>query len=211
MRKHCVLSIFIVLQLFCTAQKDTLHKRGVGPGTININLGIGYSTIFYAANGIAPYQAAQPIFILPAVTAFTDYNCTRRSSVGAAITYQYIFQYPVDNNDEVIYHETQFMQRINVSFRYLLHFSRKPENDFYIGIRPGLSIWIDNTTSSDNATGAYNPAAVGTTRVINPSIQFLIGYKGYVSKHVGVHFELGIGTSCLLEGDLSYRFNGVQW
>ena len=210
MRKYCVLDIFIVLQLFCSAQKDTLHKRGVEPGTISINAGIGYSTIFYAANGIMPSEIARAISISPAYNLGGDYSLTRRSSMGICITYQQLVENPVDDNGEVDKWEVDNLSRVNIGFRYLLHLSKSANSDAYIGVRSGCSYWIEDITTTASGTNGYIVNTPGISTYADFSIQFLFGYRAYVSRHLAFQFEAGIGTPYLLEGGLAYRFSTAK-
>lgn len=208
MRKHCILTIFIFLQFFCSAQKDTLHKRGVEPGTISINAGFGYSAIKWTEQvaDFWPYgeSGVSVIWMSPVYAVTTDYSISRRSGFGIGITYQSLFYIretadPWEKRDSVI------ANRLNISAQYLYHLSQSPNKDAYIGIRSGISIWTLNDRYTMEPVNSIPQYFNITSRRNVPSIQLLFGYRAYVTKRLALQLEAGIGTPYFLEGGLAYR------
>ncbi|HSY77289.1 MAG TPA: hypothetical protein VK890_10555, partial [Bacteroidia bacterium] len=93
--------------------------------------------------------------------------------------------------------------RTNIALRYLLHFGHGQNNDTYIGTRVGASWWTDTPVapSTYKSLWQWGPQY----NIPKPSFQILFGYRGYFSRVIGIHLEVGIGTPYLAEAGINFK------
>jgi len=111
------------------------------------------------------------------------------------------------------------ISRTNLALRFLYHVpSHNKVVDFYLGVRPGISIWHDIPSQNNTVytyTGPNGPPPVPETFISSPtmnvfSLQFLFGAQICINNLVGVHFNAGIGSPYLAECGLTLRINPNQ-
>ncbi|MGP8214731.1 MAG: hypothetical protein ACLQQ4_04125 [Bacteroidia bacterium] len=177
-------------------------------GRFSINAGVGYSTIFFAANIYTNFETAslETNSMSPVYSTTIDCNFTKKSSVGIGVAYQQLNATPLSDNGDPIYWKIVNMSRANIGLRYLYLLSWKPYREIYTGIRAGISYWTFNESKSPTYTtptpGFVLPISASETKY---SVQLLFGYRRYFTDLIGIHIEFGIGTPYLVEGGLTFR------
>ena len=211
MKKCSIIWILITLSVSALAQRDSNVKKVIGPKSIAISVGVGASTIGVLVED--PFDLAGSgvsiISVKPSYNIMLDYNDTRKSGAGIAIAYQQLSYLKAYNGGNQADYFLVNASRLNVGIRFLWHFSKISHSDFYMGFRLGVSYWQYNESLNPNfhfGPYTYVPTPASPWTKTDPSVQLLLGYKGYLSEHIGLHIEAGLGTPYYAEGGLTYRF-----
>jgi hypothetical protein len=213
--KFLIVGILILLSIPAVAQNDGAVMSYLDPRSIDISAGIGASTIYAVVENtighlISGGSGAQMISVSPSYNCMFDYSPKRRASFGIAMAYQQLTYNPADRNGNTASWFIDNASRLNVGVRILEHFSNDPNADLYMGLRFGVSSWsydetINQAFVSANGPNYSAPTPAGHSAISLGSVQILIGYKLYLSDHIGIHIEAGIGTPYYAEAGLTYR------
>ncbi|HTB32960.1 MAG TPA: hypothetical protein VK808_13105 [Bacteroidia bacterium] len=178
--------------------KDITLLSITNEGVFSFGVGVGYSTIdlrLYGINlgGDGPGATSQT----PAFNAYIDYGVGKKTCIGVGFTYQSVTGVP----NYAPYGITEYLTRYNTGLRFIHYTSSNIASSFYYGARIGLSYWTDkfNTPSFNWDYTLNNPTQV------DPSFQFFIGYRVFLSDNIDFNAEFGVGTPYLIEGGFSFR------
>jgi hypothetical protein len=142
-----------------------------------------------------------------------DYGINKWFSIGLATGYnRFQFKSPniqIDLEDGTTYQGfiDASLSRTNIAIRPLFHYGNKGRIDMYSGFRIGANIWSANI----KADRELLPEDFGDVPLKNAGatlgLQFIpFGLRGYVTEHVGLGFELGLGGPHYAALQLDYRF-----
>lgn len=206
--KCLIIGILIILSIPALAQKDTAKSSipivSGRKGELIMDLGAGLSKIDWLLEGLFG-PGPNIISETPAINSAFDYYVTNRTSLGVGITFQEIKDNPYVGGNPVNW-VTEYVTRTNIAARWLTHFIKNPETDYYIGLRIGLSFWTDNDESPNYGYYSLGYAALSNSNIImRGSVQILIGLRSNPSNLLSIHLEGGIGTPYFLEGGISIR------
>ena len=143
-------------------------------------------------------------FVTPAYNFNVDYNFKENKFIGLSVSYQ---QWAENVNYSSMaglynYVTPEHTTRLNIAFRRVHYKNVDEKTDFYYGFRAGISYW--NTVQYVPNT-IYGPANVVNTNTFLPSFQFLVGWRKYFTKSLGLNLEAGIGSPYVLAISLFYK------
>jgi hypothetical protein len=195
-------------------QEDFDESNPASYGPININLGIGLSTISAAIVAFFPGDfigqgAGAIITQAPAYNFTVDYTFNQRATIGIGGAYEWVTDNPYappSNNISQTW-AIEKMTRYNISLRFTEQFLKTDKGDLYAGVRGGVSLWTDQMIQN-NPPNPY--VSVVNPTFISPftklSIQILLGVRVFPVYNFGFHLETGIGTPYFLEAGITFRF-----
>ncbi|TNE82053.1 MAG: hypothetical protein EP332_01885 [Bacteroidetes bacterium] len=96
----------------------------------------------------------------------------------------------------------------NAIARMNLHFLKSGMHNFYLGMGLGFSYWKVNPIGGiviDDEVNLAIPNFLSLKGVL-PAGEFVLGYRGFLNKQVGISAELGL-TKSIFQAGLTYRFN----
>jgi hypothetical protein len=174
-------------------------------GKLYVNGGIGYSLILQRIYSSMANQEAAPYGISesPVYNANIDYGIGKKISIGLGAAYQTATGAPTGTLYFQHSYYTENLTRLNLSVRALREIITKKHFELYYGLRAGISFWTDFVTPIPPPTSTAQPT-LGKNHDTYPSIQLPLGIRVFTG-HLGVHFEVAIGTPYFAEGGITFR------
>lgn len=207
--KYVINRLLAILLVATLGNETNAQEREFMKGTTGISLSYGGSfTGRYYLNEDFGEEAE------PEVTAVyslnIDHNFEENFSLGIAASYQH-FRINYDNLEwydqrDSSYKRSTFYEHIsrtNIAFRSLfdIRFGETRTKFYpYLGARLGFSFWRHHHTSPDPD---WEDLDLDRNWL---SYQIILGFKGYFTRNIGMHFELGLGTPYLWTMGLNFRF-----
>ena len=190
--KYAVVSLLTLFSLSCLSAQTTEGESVLGAST-------GFSAasaLFNLSEIDANVDASTP----PAVQLTYDYALTNRLSLGGGVSYQ-SFNLAYSDYGEAMESFDVRISRFNLGFRGLFHYGNSEKMDMYSGLRVGLSNWSLDVGTDDPNFDPPKPEGV----TFAPQL-ILLGMRGYLTDHLGIGGELGVGAPHVVSFSLSYRF-----
>ena len=223
MKKHFIFYFAVCLCLLKTNNSNAqMHISDSRTGSSNIqnnkgrlfiDIGAGYSPGFNGKLSLYPvstnqdYQEAgypwEVSSYTPNIGATIDYCIINRLSLGIAASYQ---------KSTVTIGGTHYydnITRVNMAGRLLFQLNKRNINlDHYIGLRIGCSYWHDIPGS----TGPNPPIFyfLNEPNKYATSFQVVYGLRYYLDYHVGLQFEVGLGSPYCFEAGIAFRLGKHQ-
>jgi hypothetical protein len=208
MKKYLLLTLVFVLGLTMNAAA----QNGEFKNTISASAGLN---IFQFFNLISDYSDETTVNFNAHATASYgltyDYGVTKWFSIGLGGAYNKFSlsadEITIDKGDGTSYTGPidAKVSRTNIGIRPLFHYGNGGRVDMYSGFRLGANIWKGSVDSDDPDidTGDINSRLRSSA---SPNFQFIpFGLRGYVTKNLGLGFELAFGAPHYAAFQLSYR------
>lgn len=193
MRK--IFSLILTAVVLAVAPTNEINAQQES-GQIVVSAGAGYSIISKILDEGTNQTSLPPIYLN------VDYGINKYFSIGLAGSYSsfsYDDEIYINNNGDIT--EEYFSvkgTRNTIAGRALIHFGDNPKLDQYLGLRAGMTLW-GYTESGLLAEDELNTNLV--------SFRVLYGVRAYLTDHLGLNLELGLGSPYLFNGGITYRFN----
>ena len=203
--KNLLIYLFLTTYSLSLSAQGHINKDSILAskiGQVTINAGAGGSLIYWLEEGILGGTGYTNTTMSPVASLIADYRCTPRSSIGLAVAFQSTTGTPGDGDENTFGNGnyTEYITRTNVAFRYLVHFGKSDDFDFYMGPRIGASFWTDYVGGFPNF-----PFPAMYNDLVRFSFQFLMGFQVYFASFFGIHIEAAVGSPYFAEGGFTFR------
>lgn len=195
----------LILATICFASTITYSYSQSGfPRSNVVSLSVGYSLFRFWTSDRSPRDYINFVrlpnipqanyCVNPTFQFSQDARFSKLLSLGYAISYNHLSASDVG----VEYR----LNRTYLGTRALLHYYDSEKFTTYFGARAGLAFWSFNSSNVNSASGSSNSSDTFFNLQIIP-----FGYRGYMSKKVGIGFETAIGGPYFINLSFLYRFN----
>lgn len=194
----------IYLGLICIffAGFNSVNAQANRVGETMIGFGVGYSNF----NSYL-YYGAQPSLELPELSATLDYFVISNYSIGLGVAYQSVsgggnfYSYPNTTSF------TENVNRVNVSLRSVVYFTKDTKPEFYGGVCIGYEYFNYQYNPTPNV-GNYPNYGNNNQPLTAPTIQAFLGVRAMITPAFGTYFEVGTGIPFFAEMGFSFSLGG---